>query len=63
MPPMAPYVVLDWLADDSALVTFDCLLPTGIIVPLEFDRELTVAEIKTVRHTTFLFLIVCKSCA
>ena len=48
MPPMAPYIVPDWHSNDEPTVKFDCLLPTGIIVPLEFDRELTIAEIKEV---------------
>ena len=58
MPPMAPYIVPDWHSNDEPTVKFDCLLPTGIIVPLEFDRELTIVEIKEViiLHPYCLFM-------
>ena len=30
-------------------ITLDCLLPTGVIVPLRVDKDNTLAEIKEVR--------------
>ena len=45
---MAPLVMTDWLGTDVSEVSIDCLLPTGIIVPLQLERDATFDEIKKV---------------
>ena len=37
-------------------VTLDCLLPTGVIVPLRVDKDNTLAEIKEVLFYSIRFL-------
>ena len=49
MAPTAS-VFFPWDAADDTLqtVTLDCLLPTGVIVQLDTDKDATLAEIKEV---------------
>ena len=52
---MAPAASLfySWDEDEDdgtpRTITLDCLLPTGVIVPLRVDKDNTLAEIKEVR--------------
>ena len=56
---MAPAASLfySWDEDEDdgtpRTITLDCLLPTGVIVPLRVDKDNTLAEIKEVRTYSY----------
>ena len=47
MPPAAQAYNV-WMENDSPRFVLDCLLPTGIIIPLTVEKDATVEEIKEV---------------
>ena len=48
MPPAA-HSYNEWMENDASRFVVDCLLPTGILIPLTVEKDATVEEIKEVR--------------
>ena len=68
---MAPAASLfySWDEDEEdgtpRTITLDCLLPTGVIVPLRVDKDNTLAEIKEVvyqKGSQWAFMQSCLLC-
>lgn len=47
-----------WVKTPSDDVELTCLMPNGVIIPLEVNRNTTFGEIKEVRF--FLFILIIK---